>query len=438
MKISCSLKKGILSFCILAAAATAGAQDKASTFLSPRSDVRGEVRADWNKSSGLDCIYTFGTATQTPAPKGYEAFYVSHYGRHGSRYAYTATAYTTLLDMLEEGNASGNLTEYGKEILLRLRDFWADARYRVGELTFTGWEQHRRIAEEMVSSCPKAFGKGSYVYARSSPSVRSIISMSSFCLSLGRLAARTEIYEHQGLYDVQACVPNMGGNPFRYTEPTYVFPYSETPEDFFERRFPGYRDVLAKMFTDPSAALGDRQPFRAFQDIYMLVAGMNSLDMDRRADMKGIFSEEEYAIMWEADNYDRFTEYFKYKTPCKSIIDDMTAMAQQRINDGQKGADLRFGHDHCMMTLLMLMDIDGFGTVPENQDDLVYWFQTFRSPMATNLQLRFYRPARKSRNASNDEILVKVLLNGEEVHLGNLEPHTWPYYRWTDVKEFLR
>ena len=57
-----------------------------------RLGVREEVRADWNKSSGLDCLVDPSLKNPTPAPKGYEAVYISHYGRHGSRYAYTSEA----------------------------------------------------------------------------------------------------------------------------------------------------------------------------------------------------------------------------------------------------------------------------------------------------------------------------------------------------------
>ena len=39
------------------------------------------VLGDPFKSSGLDNIYDFDAQICTAAPKGYEAFYISHYGR---------------------------------------------------------------------------------------------------------------------------------------------------------------------------------------------------------------------------------------------------------------------------------------------------------------------------------------------------------------------
>ena len=129
---------------------TAGAQ---------RLGVREEVRADWNKSSGLDCLYDLSPKASTPVPKGYEAVYISHYGRHGSRYAYTSDAYTVILNMLSEGRKQGNLTPRGEALLNELEPFWDYVQYRVGDLTEIGWNQHQEIARTMVQSFPTVFGR---------------------------------------------------------------------------------------------------------------------------------------------------------------------------------------------------------------------------------------------------------------------------------------
>ena len=57
----------------------------ASTTLAQTS--REEVMADIDRAGGVYYGYpTPSSAVYTPAPKGYEPFYISHYGRHGSRY----------------------------------------------------------------------------------------------------------------------------------------------------------------------------------------------------------------------------------------------------------------------------------------------------------------------------------------------------------------
>ena len=417
------MKKHLILALSLFLCLTAGAQ---------RLGVREEVRADWNKSSGLACLLDLSPKALTPVPKGYEAVYISHYGRHGSRYAYTGDAYSILLNMLAEGREQGNLTERGERLLNDLEPFWDYVRYRVGDLTEIGWNQHQEIARTMVKNYPTVFGKGSSVDACSSPSVRAIMSMSSCCAALSRLAPKTSVYEHQGMMDVQATRPNQGANPFKYEGPAEVFPYPETSEQFFLRHFPNYKDVLARFFKNPDKALGRRNPYNVFFHLYMFVAGMNSLPPDVRIDVKDFFTVEEFATLWETDNYERFREYHAYRTPCSSIVDDMVEKASQRLAAGSRGADLRYGHDHVVMALELIMDLDGFDRAPADPDDLVYWFQTFRSPMAANIQFVFFNP-KKGRSG---DTLVKVLLNGEEARLGDLEG--FPYYRWDDVKAYLK
>ena len=399
----------------------------------PVVNVREEVMADWNKSSGLDRVLDWGPKAATPAPKGYEATYISHYGRHGSRYAYTAKAYTVLLEMLREGAAADNLTPYGRKMLDALEPFWKKVEYRVGDLTPLGWAQHVQIAETMVKSFPKAFGKGSRIDATSSASIRSIMSMTSCVSALSRLAPKAFVYAHQGKEDIQATRPNEARNPFVYKGPDTVFPYFETSEQFFLRRFPQYPEVLGRLFKDASAGLGGRSAYDVFFNLYMFVAGMNSVPEDIRLDVKDFFTPEEYATLWETDNYERFNEYIYYRTSCSSIVDDMIEKADARLAARESGADLRYGHDHIMMALMMILDIDDFNKYPSNPDNLAQVFQTYRSPMATNLQLVFYTP----KGGKAGDVLVKVLHNGEEVRLGSLPAFDGPYYKWADVRAYL-
>ena len=395
--------------------------------------VMDMVRKDRSLAAGLDRVYDMTPKASTKPPKGYEPIFIEHYGRHGSRYAYTAKTYTVPLEMLRAGAKSGNLTAYGEKLFEQMDAFWKKAEHQVGDLSPLGWKQHEWIARNMVKSFPSAFGKGSSVDACSSPSVRALLSMSSFCASLARETPKTALYEHQGVLDIQATCPNMGKNPFRYKGPDTMFPYTESPEQLFNRRFKGVNDVLGRLFKDPSTALGKRKAYDAFFYLYMFVAGMNSIPEEERLDVKGIFTQEEFATLWEIDNYERYREYLPYRVSCCSVVDDMIAKADERLISRKRGADLRFGHDHVSLSLMMIMDIDGFGYVPAKADDVAKSFQSFRSPMSTNIQLVFYAP----KGGKLGDVLVKLLMNGEEASLGALKPVQGSYYEWNAVKEFL-
>lgn len=400
------------------------------TFCHAQSEI---VAGDPLLAAGLDRPYPFGKTVYSPVPKGYEAFYISHYGRHGSRYPYSSRTLTILGDMLREAGKCDGLTEFGKELLPRMEEFRSDSEHRIGELTELGWEQQKKLAGRMVASFPDAFRKGSSVFARASSSTRAIVSMSSFCIELGKLRPGTEIYCSQGFSATQVTAPNMGDNPLRLKGPGLANPYTETPGEYFTRHCPQWRDILGVIFKDPDAVMHGRDPLDVLDHIYMLVVGMNSLPVEARIDLDGIFTPQTLAILWEADNYMRFCEYIRYSASCCSIINDIIGKADERIAAGSRGADLRFGHDHVLMTLMMIADIDGFAEFPENPDSLGYVFQTFRSPMAGNLQFVFFRP-----KSGRGEVLVRPLLNSREVVLNGLGKRKDSLYSWTELKEWLR
>ena len=418
------------------------------------------VLGDPFKSSGLDNIYDFDAQICTAAPKGYEAFYISHYGRHGSRYPYTASVATALLDMLHEAGEKENLSEYGNGLMARLELFMEKAGNHIGELTDLGRQQQYRLAGEMAERYPQAFRKGAVVTAQASSSPRSILSMASFCTALARKYPSIRIDQFQGFAETQATAPNMGRNPLRIKGPGLGNPYRESPAEFMQRRFPEFTEtVLGKMFRDPYAALGDRDVQYLMDHIYMLIGGMNSLPDGVRMDFSDIATPETLARMWELDNYQRFCEYIVYTASCCSVFKDIIERADARLalldsaagklegrTEGRaevavgraEGADLRFGHDHVLMSLLMIADIDSFGELPENPDELGLVFQTFRSPMAANLHFVFYRPKN-----GRGPILTALSLNGQPARLSALDkelglsPDESGFYRWDDVKAWF-
>lgn len=411
------------------------------------------VLGDPFKSSGLDNIYDFDAQICTAAPKGYEAFYISHYGRHGSRYPYTATVATALLDLLHEAEGKENLSEYGSGLMARVELFMEKAGNHIGELTDLGRQQQYRLAGEMAERYPQAFRKGAVVTAQASSSPRSILSMASFCTALARKCPSIRIDQFQGFAETQATAPNMGRNPLRIKGPGLGNPYRESPAEFMQRRFPEFTEtVLGKMFRDPYAALGDRDVQYLMDHIYMLIGGMNSLPDGVRMDFSDIATPETLARMWELDNYQRFCEYIVYTASCCSVFKDIIERADARLalldsaagkHEGRaegraEGADLRFGHDHVLMSLLMIADIDSFGELPENPDELGHVFQTFRSPMAANLHFVFYRPKN-----GRGPILTGLSLNGQPARLSALDkelgisPDESAFYRWDDVKAWF-
>ena len=78
---------------------------------------RAELLAHMELASGNYCNYPLPTGQITPAPDGYEPFYVSHYGRHGARYMTGSKPFRYVIGKMDSAQAKGLLTEKGEEVL---------------------------------------------------------------------------------------------------------------------------------------------------------------------------------------------------------------------------------------------------------------------------------------------------------------------------------
>ena len=82
----------------------------ALTLTAAAQTAREEIRA--NKylagSNYLDYDRQLPTQALTPAPKGYTPFYMSHYGRHGSRWLISADSYSSVTEPLRKARQAGN------------------------------------------------------------------------------------------------------------------------------------------------------------------------------------------------------------------------------------------------------------------------------------------------------------------------------------------
>ena len=60
-------------------------------------------------SNYLDYERQLSDKPLTPSPKGYEPFYMSHYGRHGSRWLTGKTSYTSVAEPLRKAKQYGKV-----------------------------------------------------------------------------------------------------------------------------------------------------------------------------------------------------------------------------------------------------------------------------------------------------------------------------------------
>ena len=102
------MKKFVLVLSALAVSISAFAQ---------REYARELLEQDVTRSMNLHHNYEAPEkVVDTPAPKGYKPFYISHYGRHGSRYHWTVNHIDRGLSILDSLAAHDLLTEVGSAV----------------------------------------------------------------------------------------------------------------------------------------------------------------------------------------------------------------------------------------------------------------------------------------------------------------------------------
>lgn len=364
----------------------------------------------------------------TPAPSGYEPFYISHYGRHGSRWMTADVRYTEVVSVFDSLYRCSELTPLGKDVRLRLHQVWEDARGCSGNITPLGERQHREIAGRMYRNFPQVFRADAYVDARSSTSLRCAMSMSYFAERLKELnpALRIDRRPYQRYMSYIA-----------YTSPEgEAFSSEQAPwrKDFREFEAKNVRParLMASLFTKPSAI---RDQDAMMRSLYWIAADMQNVELD--LSFYDLFEYEELIGIWKTVNARMYV--CNAAAPLNGglmprcavpLLRNILQSAEDAIRTGTPAAHLRFGHDTHLIRLLALMQVEGCSNREADMEKFHLAWQDYKvSPMGANLQIVFYR------NAGND-VLVKFLLNESEVELP-LKSATAPYYSWKAVKEFL-
>ena len=410
------MKRLFLAACLLAAALVASAQQP---------DIEAHLRAHPGLLAGTDRLCPTGPAALTKAPKGYKVFYISHYGRHGARYAWQSDIYEKINNALAEADAAGNLTEFGKDYKRRFDGLYPEVRYRVGDLSRKGWKQQEKLAERMYKNFPKVFPDGAEVRAWTSTSTRCVMTMSAFCQGLKGMNPKIDLYENFGKVFLPAILPQDGSNPFR--DKNFEQTPPKIPETWAQyiARTVDSKGILSRLFKDADKAVAPEKQWNLVSYLWFFAQGMNSLDTD--LDFNDLFTDDELVDLWKVDNFQFYTEIWPTHKGYQPIVDDIIAKADDRIAAGRVGADLRFGHDYTILPLMQILDVNGMGHDNLTADEIHYWSQTYQVPMGANLQFVFYR------SKKNPTVLFKVLLNGEEARLP-LETGNWPYYDWQAFK----
>ena len=328
---------------------------------------------------GVYYAYPVTETSLAEVTEGYEPFYISHYGRHGSRWLTNDNRYIWVNQHFEDQK---NLTKLGKDVRKRLAKIWKNAKGNGGLLTALGGRQHRGIAKRMYQNFPQLFTAEAQLTAHSSIVPRCKTSMENFVAEL------------------KAQNPSIRLEPITREEDMAWIAYT-SPE---ERALEGRTNVPLKispdrfvkaLFKDPSKV---DDPAKLLMELHTIASDMQDVELD--VSLYDLFTPEEMQAVYAKNNesmtivHGDVIENEGIPARCAiSLWQRIEADAEAAIVRDGVGADLRFGHDSNLFRLMTLMGLDIQG---KPMDELL--------PMAANLQMIFYRNAQ-------GEVLVQLLHN---------------------------
>lgn len=385
-----------------------------------------ELKADPRKAYGTDYPYSFEKVKLTKAPKGYKPFYISHYGRHGSRYYWSDRLYYELDSLLTKAHQKQLLTAEGEAFYNKFMASKEELKTGISELTQLGWEQHQFIARTMYNNFPQVFKKGGNVLAISSLSGRCVLSMSAFCQELVQCNPKIEIREQSSRFTLDGVVPTDRQNPVKHRFPR-VTPRYEKNKDRFKYEDNLREKIIPRVFTSTEGLPGNLHHIGS--NLINLYTSLPSIGHEGM--MGNIITDQEIVDQWENSNLGSYSWVFGPQNDMIPVLQDIIRKAEAAINGTSDHiADLRFGHDTCLGPLTVLMGLNGADKDPEDPYEVKNTYQNWLTGKASNVQFIFYR-----KGKSSTDILVKCLLNGREVRLP-VPTDNYPYYHWSDFRQF--
>ncbi len=398
---------------------------------------REEIKANPNLAANNYRDYPVPTAKLTPAPKGYEPFYISHYGRHGSRWLIGKNAFNKPYYTLAHADSLGKLTERGKEVFTLVKTMRQQGMSREGELTQLGAEQHRGIAKRMYERFPQVFAEQTHVDARSTVVIRCILSMENELLQLAALNPKISFSSDASYHDMYY----MNDNDTSPYAPMIRTTAAIDSLEAFEKRHSDVPFMMKTIFNDADYAKSLNNRSLARQLFNIAIALQNTELRHQFKPIWDIFSSDELYNQWLMTT----AYWYSVAGPNKlnngagmytqlNLVKNILETADSCVALPHPGATLRFAHESDVLPLVCLLNINGFGnprTSLEKLDD-EDWDVYNVFPMACNVQFVFYKDQKKP----SKDILVKVLLNENEATLP-IKAYTGPYYKWKDVRAYM-
>jgi Histidine acid phosphatase. len=407
--------------------------------------------AQTNVIAGSKTAYQYNSnQTLTLAPTGYQAFYIDHVGRHGSRYISKSKYEDLAYHILLLADSQHQLTDSGKDLLRQVTILKQLNQNHYGQLTNLGRKDISLISNRMLENNPTVFkGQKIEVISSSSPRAKETaeIFIDSFKAKYPNIHVIQQpdneqtllrFFEYSPAYSEykKSKAVKDAVKSIEYASQTKQMS-KQVAKGIFKKSFliklkKGLDESEDTLVKTSDFVIAIYQLYQELQAFSPQVLTDNHLDLGRyfsteqKIWLNTVVTAKNYLQIGPA--FDATGIQIKIAAP---LLWDMIHSADKAIVDNNVDANLRFAHAETVSPLATLLEIEGSANVTKTLFNYpTIWRADKIIPMGANIQWIFY----KSKQ-THQPILIKVLLNEREVHLP-IKTDSYPYYRWNNVKQF--
>lgn len=406
-----------------------------STITAAGQTVAEELLADPNRAAGNFYALPIGKMPKdTPPPEGKKPFYINHYGCPGSYYRETSTLYEEPYAVFAKADSLNKLTKLGRDVKMRLDLLRRDAKGRTGELTKKGALQSRELIRQMVLRFPEMFTDKGYYSGRSIVQNNCLLTVEEAMVQLSSMHQPLQMnvtasHKEDGFMDPQD----------KKLEEQRWDSLTQARYDRFLALNTGNARLMESLFTDQNFLINEIDPETLSRQLFVLAGSIQHTDLSGHVTLFDLFTPVEIHSHWKKLN----AKYYIQNGACtlnggtqpymqRSTLRNMIHMGDSLLSRYNPIIHLRYTNENVIMALACLMELDDCGLQTDNLDALgdMGWVNYRIAPLGGSIMMIHYRSER-----GDPDVLVKVLLNGQEARLP-IETDCPPYYHWNDVKRY--
>jgi multiple inositol-polyphosphate phosphatase/2,3-bisphosphoglycerate 3-phosphatase len=406
---------------------------------------------------GSKTPYPYQNVEYTAAPAGYEPGFIYLAGRHGSRNLSGFKYDKTWMELLNEAEKDGQLTEKGKTLKVEIQKISDFEKERYALLTSLGKKELYNIGVRCGQNFKALFATGRPLFADATVVDRTQESRDGFLDGLKSTGYKGEItktfykqnrdpylrpYDIAQKYIKYDSKGKWNDECDQYGKEKLGFMAERICTQFFTKAFYDRLDAGEFKFVDLKKKTIIKNGSTAVQALYELyIIGPSLVDEGLTGiDIGKYFTTEELKINERIQVTEEYCSQGPGLVGYGNISTNIMApLVKRMINEVDLSLAMKnnlvgvfsFAHAETQIPLTCFLEIgDSYIQYKTVAEAVEKWNTADFGPMGGNIQWIVYK-------AKGKEPLIKMLLNEKEVAFAKaLTPVSGPYYKWADVRAY--